>query len=266
VYSSAGSGVVDLGNNYGTSYPEPDDIWFAEWNGNRTTDTSYIPPSDWAGHHRLHQYVGDHNETYGGATLDIDGDAVDGDTASAGGGGQFPDGTFIQLTSTGQIFRIAGGAPLYVNDPTTVGSPQSYTQVTQQQYDALVGLPLDGTFLETSSGAEYRVAGGYPFAISNPALFGGAAPVLIDPWDVDNLGDPLAHLSSAPAGDAGAPGSAMLRLLAPDRCGRIDPSTGHEAIRRAAPDTLLYHRPPTVPQATWIMRVRQEIVMDDQQG
>lgn len=200
VYSSSASGIKDLVGRYGTSYVEPDNIWFAEWNGSRSTSTSYIPSADWAGHHRLHQYAGDHNETFGGVTLNIDSDSVDGLTATAGQAtALIPDGTFIQLTSTGQVFRMAGGAPLYVNDPSSLGNPQSFTPVTLNEYNALNAVPLDGTFLETPSGSLYRVAGGFAFPITQTSLFASANPVEIDTWDVSNPDNPLAHLNQSPA-------------------------------------------------------------------
>ncbi len=199
VYSSSGSGVSDLAANYGTSYPEPDDIWFAEWNGSRSTASSYIPAGDWPSHRRLHQYQGDHTETYGGATLSIDNNALDGETAGAGQTVLIPDGTFIQLTSTQQVFRMAGGAPLYVNDPSSVGNPQSYTQVSPEGYAALNPVPIDGTFLRTASGLLYRVAGGFAFSITQPSLFPGATGVMVDSWDLNNTDNPLAHLSPSPA-------------------------------------------------------------------
>lgn len=199
VYSSSGSGVSDLVDNYGSSYHEPDDIWFAEWNGGRSTTSSYIPPADWSAHQRLHQYEGAHNETYGGATLNIDGDALDGATATAGTSTLIPDGTFIQLESTGQFFRIAGDAPLYVKNWNAVGGPQPYTQVSPQEFAALSPVPVDGTFIETASGSLYRVAGGTPFPITQPSLFPGATPIEVDGWDLQNLDNPLAHLNEAPA-------------------------------------------------------------------
>jgi hypothetical protein len=81
VYSSADSGVADLVAKYGTGYAEPDDIWFARWNGSASTSDSAIPATDWPSHQRLHQYSGAHNETYGGVTINIDSDYVDGATA-----------------------------------------------------------------------------------------------------------------------------------------------------------------------------------------
>jgi hypothetical protein len=86
VYSSASTGVSDLVSQYGTGYSEPDDLWIADWNDQKSTSDPYVPAADWSNHQRLHQYSGDHTETYGGATLDIDGDYLDGATAGTSGG------------------------------------------------------------------------------------------------------------------------------------------------------------------------------------
>jgi hypothetical protein len=86
VYSSADSGIGDLAARVGTSYPEPDDIWIARWNGAKNTSDPNLSGSVWANHQRLHQYRGDHNETYGATTMDVDSDYLDGATAAAGFG------------------------------------------------------------------------------------------------------------------------------------------------------------------------------------
>jgi hypothetical protein len=82
VYSSAGSGMRDLAAQYGTgAYTLPDHIWFAWWNNAADTDAgAYVPAADWADHQRIHQYFGGTNQTWGGVTLNVDGDylAVDG--------------------------------------------------------------------------------------------------------------------------------------------------------------------------------------------
>jgi hypothetical protein len=83
VYSSQTSGVRDLVTQYGTSYGEPDDLWFADWNGRPTIATGRIPDHAWGDHQRLHQYSGGVNESHGGVTLNIDGNYVDGATAVA---------------------------------------------------------------------------------------------------------------------------------------------------------------------------------------
>jgi len=82
VYASSASGVADLVSAYKSSgSSRPDDIWFADWNGKPVLTDSYVPSSDWSSHQRLHQYAGAHNESWGGATLNIDSDAADGKVA-----------------------------------------------------------------------------------------------------------------------------------------------------------------------------------------
>ncbi|HET8977210.1 MAG TPA: DUF1906 domain-containing protein [Solirubrobacteraceae bacterium] len=86
VYSSSNSGMIDLSANYGTAYPEPDDIWIANWNNQQNTADPNVPSTYWTSHQRMHQFDGAHNETYGGVTINIDGDYVDASTAAAGTG------------------------------------------------------------------------------------------------------------------------------------------------------------------------------------
>jgi hypothetical protein len=84
VYAGAATGITDLVARYGTSYPEPDDIWIAEWNGLHTVKSSYVPAADWANHQRLHQFSGETDLTYGGVTFKgADGDFCDGAVVSA---------------------------------------------------------------------------------------------------------------------------------------------------------------------------------------
>ena len=72
VYSSLGSGIGDLIAKYGTSYTEPDEIWWAEWNDVATTTCTCLSSSEWGSHQRLKQYWSPGNETYGGVTISID--------------------------------------------------------------------------------------------------------------------------------------------------------------------------------------------------
>ncbi len=85
VYSSAGSGITDLASEYGNpSYARPDDVWIADWTGDPVLTDPYLPDSDWPGE-RLHQYYGSHNETWGGATVNIDNDVIGGEVAGLPG-------------------------------------------------------------------------------------------------------------------------------------------------------------------------------------
>src|SRR5690606_36525176 len=78
-YSSAASGVADMVANYNNSaYTRIDHLFFAWWNGVGNTDGgSYVPDDYWADHQRIKQYRGDHTETYGGVTINIDNDYLD---------------------------------------------------------------------------------------------------------------------------------------------------------------------------------------------
>jgi Rv2525c-like, glycoside hydrolase-like domain len=75
VYESF-SNVTDL-INARRSMTEPDVIYYADWDGQATTVSSYMPPGLWASHQRIHQYQGGHNETYRGQTINIDNDQFD---------------------------------------------------------------------------------------------------------------------------------------------------------------------------------------------
>jgi Domain of unknown function (DUF1906) len=197
VYSSASSGITDLAAAEGTGYTEPDDIWIADWNNRHTTADPYVPSSDWPNAHRLHQYVGGHDETRGGFTINIDGDFVDGATAPTTN--QIPDGTFVQVVGSPEVYRMAGGAPLYVSSWSPFGGPQTVKMITAKQFSALSPYPADGTFLSSTSGLTYRVAGGAPIEVTSWQIFHGPQPsVMVDQWDLQNISNPLAHLEVAP--------------------------------------------------------------------
>jgi hypothetical protein len=58
-----------------------DAIWIARWSGHPDLfgyDPNVLPASMWSQDSRIHQYLGDHEETWGGVTLDIDSNFVDG--------------------------------------------------------------------------------------------------------------------------------------------------------------------------------------------
>jgi peptidoglycan hydrolase-like protein with peptidoglycan-binding domain len=77
VYSSAGSGIWALDRarvDTPDLYRLPDQIWIARWDGLANTSTSYIAEDGWRPGGRVKQYVGGHDETWGGVRINIDRD------------------------------------------------------------------------------------------------------------------------------------------------------------------------------------------------
>jgi hypothetical protein len=118
-----------------------------------------------------------------------------------GGGGAIPDGTFIQVSGSSAIYRVAGGAPLYVSTWNAFGGSQPYTVISQAQFSTLNSVPRNGTFIaDTSDGRVYEIAGGAPLYISaadaSQVPGWGVRPVIgVDHYDVANNN----HLNAYPA-------------------------------------------------------------------
>ena len=106
VYSNPSSGIADLVKEVGTGYPEPDDVWFADWNGQATVSDAGLPPLDWAYGQRIHQYRGGHTDLYGGVKINIDTNYLDGATAAAG-----------------TAATVAAAPPVAAARPTISGTP-----------------------------------------------------------------------------------------------------------------------------------------------
>ena len=115
VYSSSSSGIADLGGQLSTGYTIPDQLWIANWNGQKNTLDPAVPSTGWTLHQRIHQYQGGHNETYGGVTINIDNNYVDAATVGEGAlptaGEEDPIGE-LNLTSAPEpgMVRIKGWA------------------------------------------------------------------------------------------------------------------------------------------------------------
>jgi surface antigen/uncharacterized protein YbaR (Trm112 family) len=110
------------------------------------------------------------------------------------------EGSFVSDTSDGRVYRIAGGAPIYVSSWATVGGPQPTLPISHSQLLSLPAYPRDGTLLAASGGGVFIVAGGAPIYLSSWNVVGGAKPtVAIDEWAVANVGNPYSHLRPYPA-------------------------------------------------------------------
>jgi hypothetical protein len=113
VYSSSASGIADLGDQVGSGYELPDQLWIANWNGAQSTSDAAVPSNAWTQHQRIHQYRGGHNESYGGVTINIDNNYLDGETVGSATlvAGDNPVGylDLAQAPAPGQV-RVRGWA------------------------------------------------------------------------------------------------------------------------------------------------------------
>ena len=135
-----------------------------------------VPATEWAAHQRIHQYEGGHNETYGGVTINIDGDYLDSATAAAGTGAGVdaapapaptpslritpgPDGsTSLTPTWTGATgvasWQIMGGSSptgfTYAAPAITVGSHLPMVTKNSFAYWEVEALDVNGQVLGTS--------------------------------------------------------------------------------------------------------------------
>ncbi|MFW6205458.1 MAG: glycoside hydrolase domain-containing protein, partial [Actinomycetota bacterium] len=78
VYVHLSSGLRDVSAAYASdSYARPDAVWVASWDGSRWLDGWPTAPNhQWAVWQRAKQYRGDHDERWGGVTINIDSDSL----------------------------------------------------------------------------------------------------------------------------------------------------------------------------------------------
>lgn len=197
VYSSSSSGIADLGGQVGTGYELPDHLWIANWNGSTSTSDPAVPAGAWTPHQRIHQYQGGHNETYGGVTINIDNDSVDGATVGEATLPPTPEDNPVGAleiagaSGPGQV-RIRGWA-LDGNAPTEplsirliVGGREGEPGVASYDLGPVANLPRRDVRLQ------YPEAGGrHGFDLSLPTVKSGRQRVCVYALDVEPGEDTL---------------------------------------------------------------------------
>jgi hypothetical protein len=110
-------------------------------------------------------------------------------TALASLPAKIPDGSYIKGAQRGEVYRIAGGAPVYVSAWANVGGSRSSTVVDQVAidragaggaYNRMRAVPADSTMLRTTKGVTYRVMGGIAYYSQSFPLAELSTPVLVD--------------------------------------------------------------------------------------
>jgi hypothetical protein len=203
VYSSTASGIADLGDKYGSGYVLPDYLWFANWNGSKTTTDAVIPAGAWTPHKRIHQYQGGHDERYGGVTINIDNNYVDGGTvaSASSAGGDDPIGA-LELTGAAQPgeVRVRGWA-FDPNLPTetlgirvSVGGRAGAEGALEYELGQVANLPRPpvASKYATSAGANHG------FDVTFPTVKSGPQPVCVYAIDIEPGADRLLGCKSTP--------------------------------------------------------------------
>lgn len=169
VYSSSASGIRDQALAVGTAgYHLPDDIWMANWNGRASVfGDPYVKDGYWSDHQRLHQYLGGHNATYGGVTINIDSNYLDGAVVSAVGATR----PAVPAAPVGVSATPADGSAVVTWSPPT--GPVSRYVVTASPGGASVTVPAtarSAVLPGLTNGAAYTTS----VAAANPS---GSGPV-----------------------------------------------------------------------------------------
>ena len=194
VYSSSASGIADLAGRLGGLYQQPDDLWIANWNGRKDTLDSYLPASAWADHQRIHQYQGGHDETYGGVTINIDGNYVEGATAGgSSASSDDPRGSFDSVSSPAPGQVTVSGWAYDPNAPHKTVSIRAYLGGKSGEGDATryeLGPIADGERAELA--ALYPRAGAdHGFEASFPVVGSGRQRVCVYALDIGAGSDKL---------------------------------------------------------------------------
>jgi hypothetical protein len=202
VYSSGASGIADLSAQVGKAYSLPDNLWFANWNGQASATDSYVSADAWTDHQRIHQYRGGHNESYGGVTINIDNNYVDAATVGSAapiGGNEDPIGSLDLVGSPlpGQV-RVKGWA-FDLNAPTQALAIRAYVGGRSGAASAVpyeLGTVANQARLDV--GAKFRRAGsGHGFDVTFPIVKSGPQPICVYALNTGGGADRLLGCKSA---------------------------------------------------------------------
>ena len=226
LYGSASSTIRAVVSQLSNpAFDQPDQLWIARWCADPTAptcDTSTndpeVPADQWADHQRIKQYRGGHLETWGGVTINIDNNTVDAAVSPSQLAGE---GAFVSVSGSAEVYRIAGGAPIFTSSWESVGlPPQPVQTLSATQFDSLPDRPDDGTFLVGgATGQVYRVVGGIATFVPSWAPYGGPQPTItVDQAALDNAGTGGVwnHLTS---------GRPTVRTTGPTERGTVDAKT-----------------------------------------
>lgn len=213
VYAHQDSGARHLAEVYNsTSYARPDAVWIARWDLNSAlTGWPLISDRYWAVGQRAKQYRGDHTETYGGVTLNIDNDRFDAPVASV----------WYTYTVRTTIYAYSGPSTAY---PVRATIPQnSSVRIVCQTYGPKIG---------TSSVWNKLINGTYviDYYVRTPNKTGYSPPIPGCSYPYQTTVDNLARRSGPGASYSRYPGLLPIGSLAWVTCQRAGSTVGTTAV------------------------------------
>jgi len=166
--SSSYAGLYALACNppiarYGDLPTPPDAVWFAAWNrpGFDPTMTVWnissdcLPPTLWTNRQRIRQYAGDHDETWGGVTFNIDSNVLESIVADLGRVASPPVTVIVETPTLSPAFNEATACEDGWHRFTNVRGHPTYLAASQRTGETIPPLnygiwrptlPITGTY------------------------------------------------------------------------------------------------------------------------
>jgi uncharacterized protein YraI len=213
VYAHQDSGARHLAEVYNsTAYARPDAVWIARWDQNSAlTNWPLISNRYWAVGQRAKQYRGDHTETYGGVTLNIDNDRFDAPVASV----------WYTYTVRTTIYAYSGPSTAYPRRATI--AQNSSIRIVCQTYGPKIGTTtvwnklIDGTYVTD-------------YYVRTPNKTGYSAPIPGCSYPYQTTVDNLARRSGPGTAYSAYPGLLPIGALAWVTCQRAGSTVGTTAV------------------------------------
>jgi Peptidase family M23 len=106
-----------------------------------------------------------------------------------------PDGGLVRVAATGNVYRIAGGSPLWLGKCPPEGCGAA-TPIDQATIDGMSPVPANGTLIQAfDTGKVYTVAGGAPLWLGKCPPSGCIGMAVVDQSVIDRLD----HLRARPS-------------------------------------------------------------------
>ncbi len=215
VYAGLLSGALHLSQVYGSAaYARPDALWVARWDGSTAlTGWAGIPNTQWTVHQRLKQYRGDHVETWGAVTLEIDSNRVD-----------------APVATVALAYTVAGASTLNARTGPSPAYPVAATYRAGTNLAVVCQTP--GSVVGTTAVWDRLGGGTYvsDYYVSTPSNTGYSAPLPRCRYPYQVTSSTPLNKRSGPGSSYAARGSLQAGALAWTYCQRAGSKVGTTSV------------------------------------